>query len=201
MSSHPLAQHDEQLKRFRTHDALSVLKLATGTQVLVGGMITQLQVRTVQKNGKRWAMFYLEDFSGQCKCILWSDEYARYKDQLVADAVFLLEGVVEWREGGTTGDLIVKKLLTVDEARKDMAKSLLLRVPYSDQEEALRKLDAVSLVLKRCRGQTPVFLSVRDPNGRQVQLKLTAEFAVNTANLLADDLEMILGPGAVLYTR
>ena len=164
-------------------------------------MITQLQPRTVQKNGKRWAMFYLEDFTGQCKCILWSDEYARFKDLVVGDAVLLLEGVVEWREGGTTGDLIVKKVLTIDEARKDMTKSLLLRVPYSDQEEVLRKLDAVSLVLKRSRGQTPVYLSIRDPNGKQVQLKLSGEFTVNTSSLRADDLEMILGPGTVLFTR
>ncbi|MDB5310286.1 MAG: intein-containing polymerase subunit alpha [Gemmataceae bacterium] len=201
MSSHPLAQHDEQLKRFRTHDAAQAVKLSTGTPVLLGGMITQLQVRTVQKNGKRWAMFYLEDFSGQCKCILWSDEYARFKDQAVDDTVLLLEGVVEWREGGSAGDVIVKKVLTIDDARKEMTKSLLIRVPYTEDEEILRKLDAVSLVLKRCHGQTPVYLSVRDPNGRQVQLKLNGEFAVNTASLRAEELEMILGPGAVLFTR
>src|SRR4051794_1347304 len=65
ISSHPLAQHDEQLKRFRTHDAAQVLKLSAGTAVLAGGMVTGLQVRTVQKNGKRWAMFQLEDFTGQ----------------------------------------------------------------------------------------------------------------------------------------
>jgi DNA polymerase-3 subunit alpha len=201
ISSHPLAQFDEQLKRFRTHDAAQALKLAHGTPVLVGGMVTQLQMRTVQKNGKRWAMFYLEDFTGQCKCILWSDEYARFKDVAANDAILLLEGVVEWREGGSAGDVIVRKVLTLDEVRKEMTKSVLLKVPYTEDADALRKLDAVSLVLRRNRGQTPVFLSVRDPNGRQVQLKLNAEFAVNPANLRAEELEMILGPGAVLFTR
>ena len=46
------------------------------------------------------AMFRLEDFTGQCKCILWSDEYARFKDVVANDAVLLFEGAVEWREGG-----------------------------------------------------------------------------------------------------
>ncbi|HEX4610254.1 MAG TPA: hypothetical protein VH092_18830, partial [Urbifossiella sp.] len=101
----------------------------------------------------------------------------------------------------SSGDLIVKKVLTVDEARKEMTKSLLLRLPYTDDEEVLRKLDAVSVVLKRNRGQTPVFLSVRDGNGRQVQLKASAEFAVNPTTLRAEELEMLLGPGAVLFTR
>jgi len=201
VSSHPLAQHEEQLKRFRTHDAAQVLKLPAGTAVLAAGMVTQFQVRTAQKSGKRWAMFYLEDFTGQCKCILWSDEYARLKDVVVNDAVFLFEGAVEWREGGSSGDLIVKKVLTMEDARREMTKSLLLKLPYTDDEEALRKLDAVSLVLKRNRGQTPVFLSVRDGNGKQVQLKVGAEFAVNPNTLRAEELEMLLGPGAVLFTR
>ncbi|MBX9583538.1 MAG: DNA polymerase III subunit alpha [Gemmataceae bacterium] len=201
MSSHPLAEHDEQLRRFRTHDAAAAVKAPHGTPVLVGGMVTGLQVRTVQKNGKRWAMFQLEDFTGQVKCILWSDEYARVKDQVADDAVLLFDGAVEWREGGSAGDVIVKRVLTVDEARKEMTRGVLLRVPYTDDPDEVRKLDAVSLVLKRCRGATPVFLSVRDPNGKQVQLKLNGEFAVDTAALRADELEMILGPGSVLFTR
>ncbi|MBX9628114.1 MAG: DNA polymerase III subunit alpha, partial [Gemmataceae bacterium] len=201
MSSHPLAEHDEQLRRFRTHPAAAAVKAPHGTPVLVGGMVTQFQVRTVQKNGKRWAMFHLEDFTGQVKCILWSDEYARFKDAVTPDAVLLFEGAVEWREGGSSGDVVVKRVLTVDEARKEMTRGVLLRVPYTDDPDEVRKLDAVSLVLKRCRGSTPVFLSVRDPNGKQVQLKLNGEFAVNTGELRADELEMILGPGSVLFTR
>jgi DNA polymerase-3 subunit alpha len=82
-----------------------------------------------------------------------------------------------------------------------MTRSLLLRVPYSEDEEALRRLDAVSLVLKRSRGGTPVFLSVRDPNGRQVRLKLNDKLSVNVAELPTEELELILGSGSVLFTR
>ena len=180
------------------------VQVAVGAVVasaLVGGMVTQMQLRTVQKNGKRWAMFQLEDFTGQCKCILWSDEFARFKDVVTPDAVLLFEGAVEWREGGSSGDLVVRKVLTADEARKEMTKSVLLKMPYADDDEALRKLDAVSLVLKRNRGGTPVYMSVRDGGGRQVQLKLSAEFAVNPTTLRPEELEMLLGPGAVLFTR
>src|SRR5439155_17708651 len=134
MSSHPLAQHEDQLKRFRTHDAAQAIKLPHGSPVLLAGMVAGMQMRTVQKNGKRWAMFQLEDFSGQCKCILWSEEYARYKDRVVNDAVLLLDGSVEWRDGGSAGDVIVRKVLTLDDARREMTKSLMLRMPYADDE-------------------------------------------------------------------
>ena len=201
MSSHPLAQHEDQLKRFRTHDAAQAVKLAHGSSVLLAGMVTGMQMRTVQKNGKRWAMFQLEDFTGQCKCILWSDEYIRFKDQVLDDAVMLFEGAVEWREGGTAGDVIVRKVLTIEDAKKEMTRSLLLRMAYTDDDESLRKLNSVGAVLKRNRGSTPVFLSVRDPQGKQVKLKLSDGFAVNAANLRAEDLEMLLGPGSVVFTR
>src|SRR5438874_10495932 len=148
MSSHPLAQHEDQLKRFRTHDAAQAVKLAHGSSVLLAGMVAGVQMRTVQKNGKRWAMFQLEDFTGQCKCILWSDEYARYKDQVTDDSVLLFEGAVEWRDGGTAGDVIVRKVLTIDDAKKEMTRSLLLRMPYADDDEALRKLESLGAGLK-----------------------------------------------------
>jgi DNA polymerase-3 subunit alpha len=201
MSSHPLAQHEDQLKRFRTFDAAQAVKATHGTPVLVAGMVTGLQQRTVQKNGKRWAMFQLEDFTGQCKCILWSEQYAQFKDQVTDDAVLLFEGKVEWREGGTAGDVIVSKILTIDEARKEMTRSLLLRMPYADDPESLHRLESVGAVLKRNRGSTPVYMSVRDGTGRQVKLKLGGGFEVNAANLRAEELELILGPGSVVFTR
>ena len=62
---------------------------------------------------------------------------------------------------------------------------------------------SLGAVLKRNKGSTPVFLSVRDQQGKQVKvkLKLGDSFQVNAANLRAEDLEMILGPGSVVFTR
>ena len=74
-------------------------------------------------------------------------------------------------------------------------------MPYADDAESLHKLESLGAVLKRNKGSTPVFLSVRDPQGKQVKLKLGDSFQVNAANLRAEDLEMILGPGSVVFTR
>jgi len=82
-----------------------------------------------------------------------------------------------------------------------MTKSLLLKLPYTDDPDAVNKLDQLGVILRRHRGQTPVFLSIRDSSGKQAQLKLNDEFRVNPANLKLDDLEMLLGSGSVLFTR
>jgi DNA polymerase-3 subunit alpha len=204
MSSHPLAQYDEQLRRLRTHTCAEMATAKNGSEGRVGGMIVELVVRTANRGrnqGRKYATFHIEDFTGSVRCILWSDEYVRYQELIAADAVLLFEGVLNWSEGRAEPDFQVKRVLTIEEARREFTKSLLLKLPYSEDEETLRKLDAVGMVLKRYRGPCPVYLSIRDANGKQVQLKLNDEFKVNPVAVQLQDLEMILGPGAVVFSR
>src|SRR5262249_44133165 len=49
MSSHPLAQHDEQLRRFRTHECAELAKSRGASDARIGGMIVELLVRTSTK--------------------------------------------------------------------------------------------------------------------------------------------------------
>jgi len=204
MSSHPLAQHDDQLRRFRTYECAEMAKAKNATEGRIGGMIIELQIRTANKGrnvGRKYATFRVEDFTGTVRCILWSDEYARFQELVTADAVHLFEGMLNLAPERAEPDFQVKRILTIEEARREFTKSMLLKVPYTDDEESLRKLDAVGLLLKRYRGACPVYLSVRDMNGKQVQLKLNEEFRINPAAVKVEELEMLLGPGAVLFSR
>jgi DNA polymerase-3 subunit alpha len=205
ISSHPLAQHDEQLRRFRTHDAGPLAKNGkNGTAAQIGGMITNLDIRTANKGrniGRKYAMFRIEDFTGSVRCIMWSDEYSRFKEVIDSDFVGLFEGALNWGEGRAEPDFNIKKVITIAEARAEFTKSMVLKVPYTEDDDDLRKLDAVSLILKRYKGACPVYLSVRDLNGKQVQLKLNDEYRVNPAALKLEELEMLLGPGAVIFSR
>src|SRR5262249_17993842 len=131
----------------------------------------------------------------------WSDEYSRFKDVIDSDFVGLFEGVLNWGEGRAEPDFQIKKVTTIEEARREFTKSMVLKLAYTEDEETLRKLDAVSLVLKRYKGSCPVYLSVRDANGKQVQMKLSDAYHVNPAALKLEELEMLLGPGAVIFSR
>ena len=76
MSSHPLAQHDQQLARFRSHDCAAMTKAKHQTEGRVGGMIIELEIRTAANGrnmGRKYATFRIEDFTGTVRCILWSD--------------------------------------------------------------------------------------------------------------------------------
>jgi len=58
----------------------------------------------------------------------------------------------------------------------------------------------VARLLQKSKGQCPVYLAIRDVGGKAMQFKLNSEFFVNPNNLRVEELEMVLGAGAVLYT-
>ena len=203
ISSHPLAQFDEQLRRFRTHDAAQLLKMNVGTEVRVGGMVTSFDTRVIKagrNQGQRFAIFKLEDFSGQVKLVMWTDQFARYKEDVKEDAILLFEGKLEKRDGASEPDLIVERVMTIDQARQELTRGMVLRIPYADDDGTLAKLDGVANVLRRHRGPCPVYLSVRDAAGKAAQFKIASEFWVNAATIHVDELELLLGPGCVLFT-
>ncbi|MCZ2344022.1 MAG: hypothetical protein LC104_19840, partial [Bacteroidales bacterium] len=202
ISSHPLAQFDAQLRLFRTHDAVAIAKLSAGTEVRIGGMVVEHIPKVVTKGrnqGNRWAIIRTEDFSGSVKCILWSDQYARFKDLVTADAILLFAGKVEWREGSSEPDLIVDKVMTLDEARSDLTKEMVIRIPYGEDDETYGKIDRLRVLLPNYRGQTPVWLVVRDPAGKLARLRLPQDYWINPATIRTEELDTFLGAGCVLF--
>jgi DNA polymerase-3 subunit alpha len=203
MSSHPIAQYEDQLRRFRSHDAARCAKLNAGTEVRLAGMVTELTPKMVMKGrnaGNRWAIVRVEDFSGSVKCILWSDQFQRFGDEVKADAILLFDGKVEWREGSGEPDVIVDKVITLEQAKAELTRGLVLRMSFRGEDDGRQTFSSVGNILKRAKGPCPVYLAVQDAAGRAAQFKLNQEFFVNPSQVPVDQLEMILGPGAVLFT-
>ena len=202
VSSHPLAQFDDQLRLFRTHDAEQIPRLNHGTQVRIAGMVTEVVPKVTVRGrnpGSRWAIVRVEDFTGQVKCVLWSDQFQRFGEAVMADAILLFDGEVQWREGSGEPDLIVEKVMTLDQAKRDLTKELLIRLPYGDDEEAVGKIDLLKAILPAYRGSCPVWLVVRDQGGRLARLKLPAAYGVNPGTLNVAELDKFLGRGAALF--
>jgi DNA polymerase-3 subunit alpha len=197
ISSHPLAHYDEQLRRFRTHDAVSLIKAKDRTEGRIAGMIVNLGVKST-KTGKRFAIFRVEDFTGSVKCILWSDEFARFQEQVVNDGIAIFEGTLSWGDR-TEPVFIVRRVLSIEEAKKEFTRGLVLRMNYQEEDDGRRQFEAVAHVLNKTKGNCPVYVTVRDKTGLAAQFKLNVEFSVNPKDIGVEELEMILGKGAVFF--
>jgi DNA polymerase III subunit alpha len=203
ISSHPLVQFDDQLRVFRTHTSAEVSKLNVGTEVRLAGMVTNFETRVIKggrNKGTHFAIFRLEDFQGQTKLVMWSEVFTRFKELVVDDKILLFEGKVERREGASEPDVIVEKVMTIEEAKQELTRGMVIRIPYTEDDDLLKKLDGVATILRRNKGSCPVYLSIKDFQNRSVQFKLGNDFFVNVAKFHTDELEMLLGQGCVLYT-
>jgi DNA polymerase-3 subunit alpha len=197
LSSHPLAEFDAALKRFATHTCAMVNEARHGTDVRFGGMISLTRVMTTKKGG-RFVRCKVEDFTGQIECVMWPDDYARYANEFTDDHIYLFEAGVEddQRNGGKM--VVLRRLMTLDQARTELTKGMVLNLAAG--QHGPETVDRLGAILQRKRGPCVVYVQVKDPEGRKAQFRLGDEYRVNPAEVPVDELEMLLGSGNVMFT-
>jgi DNA polymerase-3 subunit alpha len=198
-SSHPLAEHEERLHLFSTHTISQLRDLPADQEVIIGGMLTQVRYLNTKKarNGNsRYVRCKLEDFTGSAECVMWPDDLVRYKDDVAEDRICFVAARVE--KAREEPGLVFNRILSIEQREREGTTGL---VVVLELNEAPERIDAIARVLQRSRGSCPVFLSVRDRAGKRALLKAGAEFAINPATLAKGELEAILGPGRVQFSR
>lgn len=198
VTSHPLAQYEDVVRRFSSHTVSQVAGLQAGQEVVIGGMIVALRLMNTKKarNGNtRYLRCRLEDITGSVECVMWPEDYARYKDDIKEDYICFTRGTVDRTREEPS--LILTKLLTMDQAQRELTKGL--HVMFSMGTHGSEEVDAVARILQRARGSCPVFITVKDPDGKRTVLKASQGFAINPANLPMEELEMIIGKDRIRF--
>jgi DNA polymerase-3 subunit alpha len=197
LSSHPLAQFDRELRRFASHSVEQARKMDSGLEVRIGGMITSVRHFVSRRSAKRYVRCKIEDFTGTAECVMWPDNYERFAEQFADDRIVLAEAVIE-RMDRDEPNFVLSKVYPIEQAKKELTTGLLLRMKL-DSHQA-EHIDALGRILRRAPGNCRVELLVVDAAGRRAHLRLGREFQVDPARIALDELEMVLGPGGVVYT-
>src|SRR5262249_1400696 len=144
----------------------------------------------------RYARCKLEDFTGSVECVVWSDEFVRYKDDLKEDHICFVRGAVD-RTREEPG-LILTRILSLEQAQRELTTGLVLSVKLG--LHLPQTIDSLASILRRTPGNCPVFLSLVDSAGKRALLKTGEGFRVNPAKVAAAELELLLGPGQVKFS-
>jgi DNA polymerase-3 subunit alpha len=198
-SSHPLAQYEKDLSRLSVKKVQDLKRAQADEEITLAGMLTQVRFMNTKKarNGNsRYMRCKLEDFTGLAECVMWPDDFVRYKDLVAEDRPFVVRGFVE-RNREEPG-LVLNRILTVEQAQQELAKCLWLLFRLGRQRPL--DVDRVAAVLKRTPGTCPVQVTVVDGAGRKAILRLGREFSIHPAEYAKEELEAILGEGAVKLT-
>jgi DNA polymerase III subunit alpha len=198
MSSHPLAQFETELRRYVSHDVERARRLDQGAEVRIGGMISQVRFFTSKKSNKRYARCKIEDFSGTAECVMWPSDFERFTEMFVDDRIVLAQAVIDRPEHVDEPVFVLSKLLTLERARRELTTGMLLRM--SLQTHGPEHVDALGRLLKRVPGPCRVELQVTDAGGRRARLKLADDLRVDPGKVAVEEMEMILGPGGIMFT-
>jgi DNA polymerase III subunit alpha len=197
LSSHPLAQYEKELQRYGSHTADQLAVAQPDSEITLGGMITLLREFNTKKarNGNtRYMRCKMEDFSGTAECVMWPDDYSRYKDEVREDRICFARGTVE-RKPGSDPICVLNQIISVEQMQKEACGEVWLRMRLGEHGPNL--IDRIAEIIKRYPGTCPVWLCVVDQTGKQGRLKLSRQFGINPLAFCPGEVEDILGPGSV----
>ena len=146
LSGHPLEPYRAELEGFASAplDPDRLRTIASGTNVILGGMITRLKQRISPKDNRTFAFADLEDFTGKVDVAIWSDVFESVRHDVEVDSMVLIRGALSWDEERRVHKLTASKVLPLSGAREQLARSVHVRVRSSglqpDQLETLRAL-------------------------------------------------------------
>jgi DNA polymerase-3 subunit alpha len=203
LSSHPLAEFESQLVSFATHNMVDIKDLDDGAEVVLGGMVSSIKKvmsKKPSRNGNsRYANFDFEDGTGVIRCIMWSDQFADYEPLLEADAIRIILGRVDNKRNEP--NIIVNKMMTIDQARKDFTQHLSIRIAKGVHTSA--DVQKVRKILKSHPGKTSVIVFVDSYDDAQPEDRYRLTLATpGTMNVscnpdLQQQLEEVLGRASI----
>ena len=119
MSSHPLTRHAALLQALATHRVADLAGVPEKAEVILGGMIANVQVRNVQKSRSgltRMAKFTFEDLTGSVPAMLWPEEFAKFEELVKNDLIGFVKGTLDRRRD--PAELIVSKIIPLEHGRR-----------------------------------------------------------------------------------
>ncbi len=199
LTSHPLTEAADELKRYATHNTEDLAQLDDKAEVLLAGMISSIK-RAKTKNPSRnghsmYANFDLEDPFGVIRCIIWPEQFARQGHKVKQDAICFVKGRVD--RSRREPNIIVDQILTPDEAFREFTGLLALR--FQRGLHTQQDMQSVREILRRHPGRTEVRVLVdsvdeSDPEARlRYVMSVPNGLCVSCGPELRADLSRVLG--------
>jgi DNA polymerase-3 subunit alpha len=197
ITGHPLERHRDELAQWATATTGRLVELHDRPEVSVGGIITALRLIKTKK-GDRMASFVLEDLEGSVEALVFPETYRKTAGRLADDVVAVVKGKPEVQDEGKAR-LLVSDVMPLEQAKLADARFVTIRVPIAawDRSKGERLRD----ILGAHRGDCPVTLELVRPGAYAAALAPSALYRVRPDGVLKDEVEALLGKGALQLSR
>jgi DNA polymerase III subunit alpha len=188
VTGHPLDAYAALLADGRYLTMASLNELPDRASFRVGGAIVQVDKKFTKKEGKPFAVVWLEDLTATLEVVLWNEVYVTVSDALALGRVIAVQGTLDKRDDGLRAVAQkVKILAPANDQTRSPNKSngngraeheapLILRFSPTASADEFRRVQAV---LAASPGTRPVRLMFCRPGGESLQMEAGLNLRVN----------------------
>lgn len=159
LTGHPIDEYEQEIRQF-ARTRIVDLHADRASQKIVG-LVMSLVLRKTRRGDM--ATLVLDDRSGRIEATVFSDALKEFRDKLTKDSLLIVEGVVSHDEFKGALGLRVNSVRTVLEARRDLVRSLRVKIP-SPLQQGLRE-DLARLLSPYRGGTCPCWLELQCGHG------------------------------------
>jgi DNA polymerase-3 subunit alpha len=197
VTGHPLDAYAALLSDGRYQTIASLNELPDRASFRIGGAIVQVDKKFTKKEGKPFAVVWLEDLTATLEVVLWNEVYATISDALALGRVISVQGTLDKRDDALRAVAQKVKLLTPANSqprspnesngngRADSEAPLVLRFSPTASADEFRQVQAV---LAASPGTRPVRLMFCRPDGESLQMEAGINLRVEMTPELRDKL-------------
>jgi DNA polymerase-3 subunit alpha len=202
VSGHPLDAYANVFAAKNYRSIASLGELEDRAQFKIGGAIIGVEKKFTRKEGKPFAVVWIEDLMDMLEVVVWNEVYLKVADALLPGRVVELKGTLDRRDEMLRATAVDIKPLTfgkpngANERPTEISQesAIVLRFSPATTGDELRQ---VRNILVNSPGRHPVQLLFDRGNGNLLRMDADAEFRIN----LTPDLEKKLSRWLVIEQR
>jgi len=195
ISAHPLAKYEELLKMYTTATSATLMRFPDQGEVGIGGIIDSLSMKTTRR-GDPMCFVTMQDLAGKCEIIVFPDVFKKTISLLVADTLLYVKGKINARDD--EAKIIASEIMPLGDVREKLTKVFTIDLFTAGLDQST--LTNLKEVLVRHKGNIPVYLSFREPDGKCTQLVVGEDFKVKVDDHLFAAVHDLFGENCIKVT-
>jgi DNA polymerase-3 subunit alpha len=181
VTGHPLDAYAVAIAKGNYQTIASLSELSDRAGFRVAGAISQVDKKFTKKEGKPFAVIWIEDLTGTLELVVWNELYLECADNLVPGNVVAIRGKLDLRDESLRATAEKLRMLSTESATRpnDISSNPVLPLCLRFSREAgSEELREVREILSSSPGPTPVELVFESEAGESVRVNAGANFCV-----------------------
>lgn len=185
LSGHPLDDFKLEMKSFVTTELARVEEFKN-KELSIAGVVTD-SYEKISKANKPYGGFTLEDYSGNLRITMWSEDYLKYRHLLSSGQMLYIRGAMKLRYGSTDQyEFKVNSVMLLAEARE----KLLNQVTFTIKTDTVANgfVNEFKQLLDKNKGNAAVKLNLIDHGQQMAVSAVVTKHRISFENELIEQL-------------